>query len=70
MLELAERARLLDELMEYGVSVALPIAACEFDMLASVDSRTEASTVVSVPINIESSGVDALWSTAHARESP
>jgi hypothetical protein len=66
MLELAGRARLMDELMEDGVSVALPIAACEFDMLAFVDSRTEASVLVSVPINIVSFGVDALWSNLKA----
>jgi hypothetical protein len=34
----------MDELMEDGVYIALPIAAREIDMLAFVDSRTVAST--------------------------
>jgi hypothetical protein len=56
MLEVAGRARLMDELTEDGVHIALPIAACEIDMLAFVDSRTGAATLVSVPINIVSFG--------------
>jgi hypothetical protein len=43
MLELAGHARLMHELMEDGVYVALPIAACEIDMLTLVDPRNEAS---------------------------
>jgi hypothetical protein len=66
MLESAGRARLMDELMEDGVHVALPIAACEIDMLAFVDSRSEASTLLSVPVNIVSFGFDELWSNLKA----
>jgi hypothetical protein len=59
-LEFARRARLMDELLEEGVNVALPMGECAIDMLAYVNSRTDACTVVSVPIKIVSFSSDAL----------
>lgn len=44
------RARVMDELTEEGVNVALPVGACDMDMLAFVVSSTPARTLVSVPI--------------------
>jgi hypothetical protein len=62
MRELIRRARLMDELLEDGVNVALPTGACEIDMLAYVDSRTAPRTIVSVPIKVASFSSDALSS--------
>jgi hypothetical protein len=66
MLELVGRARLMDELLEDGVNVALPMGACEIDMLAYVDSRTAACRIVSVPIKVASFCSDALSSNLDA----
>jgi hypothetical protein len=66
MLELMRRARLMDELVEDGVNVALPTGACEIDMLAYVDSRTASRTIVSVPIKVASFCSDALSSNLEA----
>jgi hypothetical protein len=52
MLKLAARARVMDELMAEGVNVALPVGACDIDMLAFVESRTAPCGLVSVPIQI------------------
>src|ERR1700730_11601211 len=66
MLELVGRARLMDELLEDGVNVALPMGACEIDMLAYVDSRAAACRIVSVPIKVASFCSDALSSNLEA----
>jgi hypothetical protein len=66
MLELARRARLMDQLLEDGVNVALPMGACEIDMIAYVNSRTGACRMVSVPINVASFCSDALASNLEA----
>jgi hypothetical protein len=66
MLELVGRARLMDEMMEDGVNVALPMGACEMDMLAYVNSRTGPCRIVSVPINVASFCSDALSSNLEA----
>jgi hypothetical protein len=70
MLELVGRARLMDELLEDGVNVALPMSACEIDMLAYVDSRTAAGRMVSVPIKIATCCADALSSNLEAARAP
>jgi hypothetical protein len=62
MLELARRARLMDQLLEDGVNIALPMGACEIDMLAYVNSRTGACRMESVPISVASFCSDALSS--------
>ena len=66
MLDLVGRARLMDELLEEGVNVVLPTGASEIDMLAYVDSRTAACTIVSVPIKVTSFCSDALSSNLEA----
>jgi hypothetical protein len=52
MRKLAARARVMDELMAEGVNVALPVGACDVDMLAFVKSRTAPCGLVFVPIQI------------------
>ena len=52
MLKLAANARLLGELMAEGVNVALPVTACDIDMLALVESSADRPGSVSVPIQI------------------
>jgi hypothetical protein len=64
--ELMGRARLIDELREDGVNVAFPTCAGEIDLLAYVDSRIAACTVVSVPIKIVSFRSDASSSNLDA----
>jgi hypothetical protein len=66
MLELARRARLMDQLLEDGVNIALPMGACEIDMLAYVNSRTGACRMASVPISVASFCSDALSSNLEA----
>src|ERR1700680_5070471 len=66
MLEMVGRARLMDELLQDGVNVALPMGACEIDMLAYVDSRTTPCRIVSVPIKVASFCCDALSSNLEA----
>lgn len=53
MLKLAARARVIDELMAEGVNVALPVVACDIDLLAFMESRTEPCGVVPVPVPIQ-----------------
>ncbi len=60
MLKLAARARVIDELMAEGVNVALPVVACDIDLLAFMESRTEPCGVVPVPIQIVVSREDGL----------
>jgi hypothetical protein len=60
------RARLIDELREDGVNVAFPTCAGEIDLLAYVDSRIAACTVVSVPIKVVSFRSDASSSNLDA----
>jgi hypothetical protein len=66
MLELVGRARLMDELLEDGVNVAVPMGACEMDILAYLDSGTAACRIVSVPIKVASFCSDALSSNLWA----
>jgi len=60
MLKWAARAHVIDELMAEAINVALPVGACDIDMLAFLESRTEPCGVVSVPIQIVVSHSDAL----------
>jgi hypothetical protein len=60
MLKWAARAHVIDELMAEAINVALPVGACDIDMLAFLESRTEPCGVVSVPIQIVVSRSDAL----------
>jgi hypothetical protein len=50
----------IDELMAEGVNVALPVVACDIDLLAFMESRTEPCGVVPVPIQIVVSREDGL----------
>jgi hypothetical protein len=52
MLKLTARARVMDELMAEGVNVALPVGACDVDMLAFVKSSTVPCGLVFVPIQV------------------
>jgi hypothetical protein len=52
MLKWAARAHVIDELMAEAINVALPVGACDIDVLAFLESRTEPCGVVSVPIQI------------------
>jgi hypothetical protein len=60
MLKWAARAHVIDELMAEAVNVALPVGACDIDILAFLESRTEPCGLVSVPIQIVVSRSDAL----------
>src|ERR1700690_1346162 len=64
--ELMSRARLTDELLEDGVNVALPINACEMDMLAYVNSTTVSCRMLSVPIRVASFPSPSLQKTLEA----
>jgi hypothetical protein len=66
MMDLVGLARLMNELLEDGVNVALPRGACEIDMLAYVDSRAAECTIASVPIKVTSCCSDALASNLEA----
>jgi hypothetical protein len=60
MLKWAARAHVIDELMAEAINVALPVGACDIDILAFLESRTEPCGLVSVPIQIVVSRGDAL----------
>ena len=60
MLKWAARAHVVDELMAEAINVALPVGACDIDILAFLESRTEPCGLVSVPIQIVVSRSDAL----------
>ena len=60
MLEWAARAHVIDELMAEAINVALPVGACDIDILAFLESRTDPCGLVSVPIQIIVSRGDAL----------
>lgn len=60
MLKWAARAHVIDELMAEAVNVALPVGACDIDILAILESRTQPCGLVSVPIQIVISRSDAL----------
>jgi hypothetical protein len=60
MLKLAARAHVIDELMAEAINVALPVGACDIDMLALLESRMEPCGLVSVPIKIVVSRSDGL----------
>jgi hypothetical protein len=53
-LQLLGRARLIDELLEDGLNVALPMRAGEIDMLAYIDSSATQYPMASVPIKVKS----------------
>ena len=59
-LKWAARAHVIDELMAEAINVALPVGACDIDILAFLESRTEPCGLVSVPIQIIVSRGDAL----------
>jgi hypothetical protein len=52
MLQLTANARVMEELAADGINVALPLDACEIDMIACVDSRNEPQSMDFVPIHI------------------
>ena len=60
MLKLAARAHVIDELMAEAINVALPVGACDIDMLALLESRMEPCGLVSVPVKIVVSRSDGL----------
>jgi hypothetical protein len=60
MLKWAAHAHVIDELMADAINVALPVGACDIDMLALLESRTEPCGLVSVPIKIVVSRSDGL----------
>ena len=60
MLKWAARAHVIDELMAEAINVALPVGACDIDILAFLESRTDPCGLVSVPIQIVVSRGDAL----------
>jgi hypothetical protein len=66
MQQLLGRSRVMDELLEDGVNVAVTVGVGEIDMFAYVDSRTAACRIVSVPIKIASFCSDALSSNLEA----
>jgi len=69
MLKWAARAHVIDELMAEGIDVALPLSACDIDMLAFLESRAAPCGLVSVPIQIvvsRSNGLSLNLQDAHA----
>ena len=52
MPQLVACARVMDEFMAEGVNVALPVGACDIDLLAFVASHTAPCGFVSVPIQV------------------
>ena len=52
MLQLAANAHVMDQLTADGVNVALPVSACDIDLVAFVESRTAPGGIVFVPIQV------------------
>jgi hypothetical protein len=52
MLKWAARAHVIDELLAEAINVALPVGACDIDVLAFLESRAQPCGLVAVPIQI------------------
>ena len=52
MQRLLARARVMDELMAEGINVALPVGACDIDLLAFLESREAPLGLAFVPVQI------------------
>lgn len=68
--ELLGRARLMEELLEDGVYLALPMGACDTDMLAYLGGGTPVGTLEAVPVKIVSSSFAALSNVLEGLSAP